>query len=91
MTVLISLHIRYILQFLFLSTLLNVLIFATYLQAQPPWKDTHIPSEAGGDQGILVLRNGENWIGKAVQNIPQLMFIVEASETDHVPLVIYKT
>jgi len=29
-------------------------------------------------------RNGENWFEQAIQNIPHLMFIVEASETDHV-------
>ena len=29
-------------------------------------------------------RNGENWFEQAIQNIPNMMFIVEASETDHV-------
>ena len=42
------------LRFLFLSIFLNALILTIPSQAQPPWKDTFIPSEAGGEQGIAV-------------------------------------
>jgi len=56
---------------------------ATNRNLFPEDRPSHIPTLAQTRE-FWYWRNGENWIEKAVQNIPQLMFIVEASVTDHV-------
>ena len=56
---------------------------ATNRNLLPDDRPSHIPT-LEQTREFWYWRNGENWIEKAVENIPQLMFIVEASETDHV-------
>ena len=48
----------------------------------PSTPPSHIPT-LSQTEDFWLYRNGENWIEQAVQKIPDLMFIVEASETDH--------
>jgi len=48
----------------------------------PSTPPSHIPTLSQTEE-FWFYRNGENWIEQAVQKIPDLIFIVEASETDH--------
>ena len=55
---------------------------ATTRDVLPENPPAHIPTLAQTEE-FWYWRDGENWIESAVQIIPGLMFLVEASETDH--------